>query len=77
VHEGNPCASGGLKASSDNLELPGRHLHESNLPKVRGSGDDGPASGCFSDPELDNHAAKAHGRVYAWALLPRVLLATP
>jgi hypothetical protein len=71
------CASTGFRASGAKILPRGLHLHESNLPKVSGSGDDGRASGCFSDPEVNNHAAKAHGCVYAWALLPRVLLAPP
>src|SRR5579872_1949284 len=52
-------------------------MHESNLPKVRPSRDDVPASEGCSDPEVTNHAAKIHGCAYAWALLSRVLLAPP
>ncbi|PYQ37677.1 MAG: hypothetical protein DMG99_20685 [Acidobacteria bacterium] len=51
-------------------------MHESNLPKNPNSGDDGHASEA-AEPGSINHATEIYGCAYAWALLPRVLLATP
>ena len=51
-------------------------LHESNLPKNANSGDDGHASEA-AEPGSINHATEIYGCAYAWALLPRILLAAP
>src|ERR1700738_1357547 len=45
------------------------------FPKSGPSRDDGPASGTSIDPKSNHHAAKTDGCPYAWALLPRVLMA--